>query len=196
MALVCSELRPEHIQIEELKDIPIKVSDSDETKVDLDVVIREAQTKVREKLPEAQYRTMAFSGSCQELPRLDNGRVSLDFIQVERPLFPQTVVIAETIIYLDQGKMDLDIWSDPGPSTETDPQITDQKFREIVAIAHQHIASANISDCNIRISQFRDVWKVSCYNPISETRLCKFGIEAETGKITDVPLCDSCTPFP
>jgi len=169
-----------------LTNVPVKGSGPNSA-VDFDFILDDVQSRVRERLPDAYYRGAAFTGKCQDLPELQ-GQIIVKYMQVKPSfLLGQQILHATAVVTTSQGLMDItfrDV-SDPYISTEEKPLATDNQFREITRIAHQHLLETGISDCEIAITQTRDTWNAMCRSPREATAdMCNFDIDADSGEIT------------
>ena len=176
-----SEFQPVNVA-----DIPLTVSQSNDNQADLDVIIPNVETIVTEKLPDAYFADLVFTGKCQDLPD-SHGKIIVSFIQVKTFLFSQQILFATSTVNTHEQEMELSIrdYSDPYTRTEGNPLVTDQQFKEVLHIAYQHLVGSGVADCEVTITQGKEVWNVLC-GSLSQPKpqLCDFGINVETGEIT------------
>jgi hypothetical protein len=175
--------RPEFKPVS-FEDIPIGVSQLNSDEINLDVVVINVQKKVRERLPDAYFGGLVFTGKCHDLPQL-HGRIILLYIQVKQYLLEQEVLYAVATVNTDQRVMELGIsdWTDNYASTNESPSVTDFFFKGIADKAYQHIVEAGLTDCDVTITQADDVWDVRCGPLENFIQECSFAINPETGEI-------------
>lgn len=168
----------------DVTNVPIDISQPNSEEVDIDVVMTSVQARVRERLPDAQFKRLTFSGKCQDLPKLQ-GRIVILFMQVNWSLFGQQVMFATASVNTSQRMMTLSIFDESKyyPSTAVLPLVADSEFKEIARIAHQHIVESGLSDCDVTITQDENVWDICCGCLDDFCQQCEFAVDAVTGEI-------------
>ena len=194
LSFICCEQKPVFELVETLTALPLVVSRSPNTAVDLDVIMTEVQTKVQEKLPGAYFSGLSVRGECQELSKLD-GALNLSFVKVKRRFLAEQIFVAQAEVIPSQQTMEIKIWLDSDRVTAPDPLVTDEQLKETLQIVDHRLSTFGVSNCEVSLSKFREAWSVRCTSYDRQTTPCLFGIDAETGEITGVPYGPS-KPIP
>ncbi len=130
----------------QLKDIPIVVSEPGNQIIDIGIVIKNAQQEVERNLPGADLNFFSLTAECKSLSELQ-GDIRLHFSQTRLTLFGERVFTARVVVDTIQQKLQMQI------QDETEQDLTTEKL-ELDGLSAFEIASAlenyldSVGKCN------------------------------------------------
>lgn len=169
-----------------MTNVPVTTFRAGKVGVDTDIVFDNVSQVIREKLPNAYFLGMVFSGKCQNLPGLQ-GRLILSFVQVRTAIPRQQVVMASAFVDTVQQTMDIEYldYSRYEVSTRGRTFPGDQFVKSVAADAHRRITELGLCNDDITLTQLDGSWDVRCGELGNFVQNCRFGII--NGVIQDNP---------
>jgi hypothetical protein len=171
----------------QLEDIPIAVSQPGQQKIDINLVIENAQEEVQKVLPNAYLAFFSYIGECTELPKLQ-GEIRLDFAQNDHSWFGDRTYLARATINTMEQTLSFDVKDETKhyPNLES-LSLDGMGAQEIADILHAHLVSTERCTGTIALTRAgtNSPWRARCGSP-EEVLLECIEIEPDTGEITDL----------
>ena len=171
----------------QISELPVAVSQSGSSAVDMGVVLTGTQYVVRQALPNAYLNSLTFLGECRSLSQL-HGEINLGFVEVRRGILRQRVLSG--LVSIDTVGKTMNIrFADHSPYYPSTTILKLQEgltFEEVAAIAQEQLTSLGIARCDVTMNRFQDRWYVLCTmlgsGPLGH-RNCEFEIDSSTGQV-------------
>lgn len=170
-----------------LSDVPIVVSQPEQHEIDIDLVISNAQDEVQKILPDAYLAFFSFVGECGDLPNLQ-GKVRLDFAQVQRSLFGDRTFLARVTVETVNQTLSLNVKDETEHYPNLEPLVIDGKgIQEIASILNVYLDSTNRCKDIVVLTRVRteSPWRARC-GPPDEVLIECLEIDPTTGDITEL----------
>lgn len=168
-----------------LQDVPIDATN-------LDTILISVKAYVEQHLPQAEYRSAIYKGTCDSLLEM-SGELVVLFVQVnERPiLIQEQILVAFAVVDISSETLDLTIRDETDAyfSVKQYPLVTDEYFNLVAhATYNQILMSGNISpECYVTLTQLETAW-IALWNSGGENgQQYQFCINSESFEIVDCP---------
>lgn len=171
----------------QLENISIVVSQPGQQKIDINLVIDNAQEEVQKILPNAYLVFFSYVGECKELPTL-KGEIRLDFAQNAQSWLGDRTYLARTTINTMEQTLSFNIKDETKhyPNLKS-LSLDGMNIQEIADLLYAHLVSTGRCTSGIILTRAAtdSPWRARCGSP-EEVLLECIEVEPDTGKITDI----------
>lgn len=170
----------------QFENLPIEVEVESKV-VQIDQVISNTQEEVQKALPDAYLVFFSFVGQCSDLPKLQ-GEIQLDFARIQKSLFNDRSIIAETTIDTASQTLSFNTKDETEHYPNIEPLVISGKsIPEIANILHDYLTSEDSCTGTVVLTRARteSPWRVRCGSPDRVLLEC-MKIDPETGKVSEL----------
>jgi len=169
----------------------IPMSLPDNQNITMRTILTQADRQVQKYVPGAYASSLIFLGEYKSLEQA-LGTINIGYVRVEQQprLRSQVIVGMVSVNTLTQTmEMHFEDHSEHYPSTAPLPVLPESlPLFEVATLAHDHIDSLGLLDCDVTLTYLEDVWLAVCTEsgagPLG-ARKCKFEIDSTTLQILE-----------